>query len=589
MSNSFAVYLLLARSISLLVFFGSIVGLICAAYFILRGRRYQHALLLATIVGFPALSYLYLFANGRVVAPVMRKAEVASWQRVSIPPNNKPRVFVGGGERLAKTLVAIGAFEKAYGLNGDDWYSVERTPGTACPETLDDLREIGRSSGPPSCVSATKIGRRRGFRQLNLPEIAEPYLLLLADGDAPSHHTNEAGGVFASSTFELRLVSDQGNQLVSFWEAPYFDIPAFPPGLTGDGWFKVSLGADHSPRPDVLRFVLDGVGHAALLDRLISRAREEKQRAAEAQAQLRLEAARADCNAPTLPSGVKMIFLGAGEGKALSNAWVGTEDRVTYVTTVEIEPGSELLYLALASGVPMIWDVVGATERIAGVLVHGDATIGAGKPLVGIVGIPREKVRFTAHPRCLVPPMATPLEDGSAAKSAALLLGHAVDEIGGELSAGTFRIPTVRHFSDLPVRNSMKFPTNGLGESLWRDVRDTFPAGVAQIDVGSVISLHPVKPYSVLPERAGLAELVDTGTLTIAGISHGVRIDGKDVKPFTLPNSFRISTKLRLPAGAASTFVLPRDIPPPEGDLHAACVLSEVDMKPITGSRAGCS
>jgi hypothetical protein len=211
------------------------------------------------------------------------------------------------------------------------------------------------------------------------------------------------------------------------------------------------------------------------------------------------------------------------------------------------------------------------------------------KPLVGIVGVPREKIQFTAHPGCLVPPMATPLKDGSAEESAALLLGHAVDEIGGELSAGTFRVPAARHFPDRPVRNSMQLPKDGLGELLWRDVREAFPAGVAQMDVGSVISLHPVEHYSVLPYSAGLAALVDTGSLTIAGMSHGFRINGKDITPFTLPNRFRISGKLRLPAGATGTFILPREIPPPEGDLQAACVLSEVDMKPITGSRAGCS
>jgi hypothetical protein len=225
----------------------------------------------------------------------------------------------------------------------------------------------------------------------------------------------------------------------------------------------------------------------------------------------------------------------------------------------------------------MIWDIVGANERVAGVVAHAEAAVdagtqGGGKPLVGILGVPRERIRFTAHPGCLIPPTDPTMKDGSAQESAALLLGRAVDEIGGEYSAGTFRVPAVR-----------------LGELLWRDVREDFPAGIAQIDAGSVVSAHPVKRYSVLPDRAGLAELVDTGSLAITGTSRGIRINGGDFKPFTLPDRFRISGKLRLPAGAAGTFILPRQTPPPEGDLSAVCVLSEADMKPISGSKAGCS
>lgn len=333
---------------------------------------------------------------------------------------------------------------------------------------------------------------------------------------------------------------------------------------------------------------------AADFGKRLNEARQATQRAQEAHARkLRLEAAKVGCDVPAAPPGMKTVLLGAIQGRALSNAWIGTQDQVTYITTIEIAPGSEPLYLALASGRAIIWDIVGATARIGGVVAHAEAAVddtqGRKKPLVGVMGVARERIRFTAHPGCLVPPWDTTMKDGSAQESAALLLGRAVDEIGGEYSAGTFRVPAVRHFPDRPVRNSIQLPREGFGELLWREVREVFPAGVAQIDVGSVISAHPVKRYSVLPERAGLAELVDTGSLAITGTSRGVRINGDDFKPFTSPDKFRIYGKFRLPAGAAGTFMLPRQTPPPEGDLSTACVVSEEDMKPIKGSRAGCS
>lgn len=250
----------ISNIISQLVFYGSVIALICAAYLALRHRLNRPALVLAAMAGFPALSYLYSLITGTMVAPVVRRMEVASWQRVSITRDNRPHIFVGTGTDVPKALVALGRFDKAYGVLGDEWYSFERAQDAACTEERYDARLLDRMRGPTPCVTATKTGRRMGFKQLILPEIAEPYLLLLTDANAPSHHESGAREIFMSSTLELRLVSGQGDQLVSFWEAPYFDVPLFPPRLTLDGWFKASTAADHAPRPAVMKFVMDALG-----------------------------------------------------------------------------------------------------------------------------------------------------------------------------------------------------------------------------------------------------------------------------------------------------------------------------------------
>jgi hypothetical protein len=243
--------------------YGFIIGCAYAAFLAISRRNYLLALFFAAIVLFPFVNYVYSFVDARVLAPHARTEEVASWRRVSITHGNKPRAFIttwGSDGLVAKTLVVLGRFEKAYGLIGDDWYYFERTPGTPCAETQYDVRMLLRLREPTPCVSATKVGRRVG-RQLNMPEVAEPHLRLLADADAPSHHESDKGGIFASSTLELRLVSGEGNKLVSFWEAPYFDAPVFPPILIlREGWFREPFAADHAPRPDVVKFVLDALG-----------------------------------------------------------------------------------------------------------------------------------------------------------------------------------------------------------------------------------------------------------------------------------------------------------------------------------------
>jgi hypothetical protein len=260
--NIFIAYHLISQLISLLLLSGSIIGLIFAAYLTLRGRHYKPALFLAAMTGFPAVSYLYSLVNGTILAPVARKVEVASWRRVSITHDNKPHVFIdawGIDGVVPKTLVVLGRFERGFGRIGDEWYYFERMPGTVCAENHYGVRMLDRMRGSTPCVSTTKTGRRAVFRKLNMPEIVEPHLLLLADANAPSHYESKSGGIFASSTLELRLVSDQGNQLVSFWEAPYFNVPKFPPMITLDGWFKVWSTADHTHRPVVVKFVLDAL------------------------------------------------------------------------------------------------------------------------------------------------------------------------------------------------------------------------------------------------------------------------------------------------------------------------------------------
>lgn len=163
--NIFWALIYVSEIVSWVLFFGSAIGLICAAYLALRHRLYRQAVFLAVTTGFPAASYIYSYVNGTILSPVIRKAEVASWRRVSITHDNRPRVFIdtwGSDGWVAKTLVALGKFERTYGWIGDEWYYFERTPGATCAETRYDVRIRLREYA--ACVSATKTGRRMGFR-----------------------------------------------------------------------------------------------------------------------------------------------------------------------------------------------------------------------------------------------------------------------------------------------------------------------------------------------------------------------------------------------------------------------------------------
>jgi hypothetical protein len=249
--------------VSQLPLYALIIGCAYVSWHAIKHRKSLHAVLPAAIAGLPFASYAYSVVDARYFAPSARQREVASWHRIGITRDNKPRTFLttwGSGGSVARTLVDLGRFERAYGLIADDWYSFERPPGSTCTETQDSARPLRRQDdlrGSTACITATKIGSQHKL----MPQIDEPHLRLLTDRAAPSHHESNRG-VYASSTLELRLVSGENNQLVSFWEIPYFDVPVFPPILIireGKGWVRESFEGSHPPSPEPIKFVLDAI------------------------------------------------------------------------------------------------------------------------------------------------------------------------------------------------------------------------------------------------------------------------------------------------------------------------------------------
>jgi len=479
----------------------------------------------------------------------------------------------------------------AYDLNGDGMVTKDEITAVMQPRSRQMIHANGVQLEPTAQQSRQQLDR------------------LVADAMKP-----DTDGDGTISTDEIRQAGQKQADIINAgWAQGGTRFVPISLDANGDGFVSAAeyeaavreqfdvVDRDHDGRVSAAEFADFG---QSLKD-----ARQAAQREREVQLRkLRFEMAANGCDVPVAPAGTRLVVLGAVNAKALSNAWIGSEDKVTYVTTVEIAPGRDPIYLVLTSASAMLWDVVGATDRIAGVVAHSEATLdgqgdgatvlprfananvraglqGGGKPLVGVIGIPREKVRFTAHRGCLVPVTEPSMKDNSAQDMAATLLGRAPDEIGGEISAGTFRVPPLMHFKDRPVRNAMQLPKGVLGEALWREVDENFPAGVAKIDLDAVVSLHPAKRYDILPDRAGLATLTDIGALEIAGYSRGVRINDGDFKPFASPDRFKVKQKLRLPAGVAGTFILPSDVPLPEGDLGRVCLVSAADMKQIGGGR----
>jgi hypothetical protein len=96
-----------------------------------------------------------------------------------------------------------------------------------------------------------------------------------------------------------------------------------------------------------------------------------------------------------------------------------------------------------------------------------------------------------------------------------------------------------------------------------------YPGGVLVIDPATLVASQPAERYEVLPNYAGLMQLVENGALT--------RNRGGE---------FLIQGTMRFPAEVEGKFLLLRGVPLPRGNPGRATVISEETGQPIDVRRA---
>jgi Ca2+-binding EF-hand superfamily protein len=296
-------------------------------------------------------------------------------------------------------------------------------------------------------------------------------------------------------------------------------------------------------------------------------------------------AAQAGCDMPTASENAKVVLLSAYETDALSSVTLGSQDTVVHAGNVVVEPGSEPLFIVIATYGPTIWKFSGAVGRIERLVMTSSLTgansrDAARPPLVGATGIPRERITFFAKPNCMnyfsETPSSSSLQAAGTIKNKA---GKAPDVVAAKYSVGSFSVPsgkieTLREKGQQPLviqksqgsLNIVGDASNIIiqsGPSRARDEMDRFfPGGVTQIDPKLVVADVPVAVYEVLPSQAGLVQLLTTGALTQ-----------------NRAGEYIVRQKIRFPAGLAGahsvTFLVMKGTPYPDGDPAHSCVIVE--------------
>jgi Ca2+-binding EF-hand superfamily protein len=300
----------------------------------------------------------------------------------------------------------------------------------------------------------------------------------------------------------------------------------------------------------------------------------------------RARAERAGCEMPAASEKAKVILLSSYETEALSSVTLGSQDNVVHAGRVVVDPGDEPLYVVIASYSPTIWQFSGAVERIERLVMTSSRTgPNSGdvnqRSLVGATGIAPEKVSFFSKSNCLTyfseTPSAASLQTMAAIRKAS---GKAPETVATRYSVGSFKVPSgtiesVRgqERGGAPIidktQGTLRVIGNAsgvvvqAGPSRAKDEMYRFsPGGVIEIDAKTVVSSQPAVNYEVLPQQAGLVQLLASGSLKQNSLGEYI-----------------VREKIRFPAGLygahSVTFLIMKGTSYPDGDPGHSCVIVE--------------
>ena len=298
------------------------------------------------------------------------------------------------------------------------------------------------------------------------------------------------------------------------------------------------------------------------------------------------------CEVPKPVEQAELVFLSANEGQLLSTLAVAGQDEVTSVATITIAEGTAPLYIFATANSPIIWKIEGATERVQQVVAQPNS-VETG-PGVAVAGISSESVLFVEPKSCVtrfIPEMSAETN----ARMAPLLesLGRSFDHLFlARNMGGSQVIPATNEAGNdaaeiRPYRTTMTFllgessydlsaagmaitgsePPAQVGEasalSPVRSMMRFYPNGMIALSPEDVHASARVEFYEILPNQAGLLQLLADGTVE-----------------YRSDDSYYIKEPIgRFPAqlfgGHSVKFVLAPGVPMPAGSPGHSSVISE--------------
>ena len=305
----------------------------------------------------------------------------------------------------------------------------------------------------------------------------------------------------------------------------------------------------------------------------------------------------ANCTLPKTPERTQLVLVSGYEGEALSTVTASGMDAVTSAATLTIQSGDKPLLVVATAYDNIVWKIEGDIDRVWKFAVQASRT-GKGS----VAGLPKDKVVFLEANQCFewfdAPNSGKAL---MAKANVARAAGRDVDHVVATYGIGNLSIPSGRPApgeNDRPYRQPVDIrigddafrltakglalvdPASGaVGEphrdrTTIRQLMRFYPAGLEHFDPAEVVGPSDVAAYDVLPQQAGLLQLMALGAIRVSD-------DGYYVveKPIT-----------RFPAGLNGAhsvrFIIRKGVPMPGGSPGHSGVIDE-ETGECTGPRCG--
>lgn len=242
-------------------------------------------------------------------------------------------------------------------------------------------------------------------------------------------------------------------------------------------------------------------------------------------------------------------------GEAVSSVALAGQDQETTVAVLDIEPGAQPLHILIVSWSTRIWQFRGATSRVAHV------ALAANQP-AAVAGLAQEKVTLLPTGDCNLHVSSAPGAALNVARMLRATVGREPDVVLMEPAPGTIALPSGK----IVARKTTPLNPANRGDAWLMTFRGEQRPEVIEIDPKTIVAADPVERYDVLPNEAGLYQLLNEGALVYTG-----NRTFKIVKPIK-----------RYPAGLgggrAVTFVLAKGVPQPPGRPGHSCLRSETGV-----------
>tara|TARA_R110000803_G_scaffold41374_2_gene88975 strand:+ start:1164 stop:2726 length:1563 start_codon:yes stop_codon:yes gene_type:complete len=286
------------------------------------------------------------------------------------------------------------------------------------------------------------------------------------------------------------------------------------------------------------------------------------------------------CVLPAASSKADVVIVSGYEGGGVSTVAVGGLDRETSVGTLNIEAGTAPLYIFATAHDPVVWKLEGETQRVEKFVVQPTRTNGhAG---AAVEGLPAGKVAFVPSMAC--GSYVTSEKDAKTAVLKARIsgaLGRSISGVAANYHISQLGVPS----GNAPEKGSRR-PGHGMlvetqgstyllsggkpvlldsgkGARAASDLRRYYADGIVQIDEKSLVSPSPVESYDVLPQQAGLVQLLSNGSLKMT--PDGYYAIEKDIPRFPAG----------LSGGHSVKFLLRKGVKMPGGSPGHSTVLDE--------------